>query len=112
LGLLAAGAEPGEIRDVLDATLAPLADLDEERRDRHLATRAAWFDQDGSVKRTARALGVHVNTVYGRLAGLDELFGPGWRRGRRRLELETSVRLQLLGTDLGSAVRNPQAPSR
>ncbi|WP_300009533.1 helix-turn-helix domain-containing protein [Pseudonocardia sp.] len=111
LGLLAAGAEPGQIRAVLDAVLAPLADLDEDRRTRHLATLVAWFDQDGSVKRTARALGVHVNTVYGRLAGLDELFGPGWRGGRHRLELETSVRLQVLGTDLGRTVSSTP-PSR
>lgn len=91
--------------------LAPLADLEENRRNRHLATLAAWFDQDGSVKRTARALGVHVNTVYGRLAGLDELFGPEWRGGRHRLELETSVRLQVLGTDLGRPVSSTP-PSR
>jgi hypothetical protein len=103
LGLLAAGGDPGEIKQVLDVTLAPLATLDEQRRERHLATLAAWFDQDASVKRTARALGVHVNTVYGRLAELDELFGPDWRGGRRRLEIETAVRLQVLGVDLGAA---------
>lgn len=100
LGRLAAGGEPGELRTVLDHALEPLAGVDPDRRDRLLATLAAWFDHDGSVKRTARALRVHVNTVYGRLDRLDELFGPGWRSGPRRLELETAVRLQLLGQDL------------
>lgn len=107
LGRLAAHAPPVEIADVLDEVLAPLAQVDTERRERLITTLSAWFDHDGSVRRAARALGVHVNTIYSRIDRLDELFGSQWR-GACRLEVETAVRLDLLGRDLGrSSSRGP-----
>lgn len=101
LAMLAAGAEPGEVADFVNRTLAPLLGVEPPTRDRLLTTLVAWFDHGGTVKRVARALDVHVNTVYGRLDKLDAILGPDWQDARR-LELETAVRLQLLGTGVDS----------
>jgi sugar diacid utilization regulator len=100
LPMLAAVAAANEIADFLDQALSPLLALEPRKRDRLLATLEAWFDHAGSSKRVARALGVHINTVYSRLEKLDEILGSGWQEGRRRQELETAVRLQLLGAEL------------
>jgi pimeloyl-ACP methyl ester carboxylesterase len=42
---------------------------------------------------TARTLGVHVNTLYQRIALLDRLLGPDWRQPPRSLDLHVLLRL-------------------
>ena len=45
-----------------------------------LATLKAFLDHDARAAPTARTLGVHVNTLYQRIALLDRLLGPDWRQ--------------------------------
>ena len=67
----------------------------------HLAERAA--DLSGTrvsaparPSATAPALGVHVNTLYQRLAVIDRVLGPAWRE--RALELQVLLRVRAART--------------
>lgn len=61
---------PGRARDHLAATLDPL-----DPHPELLATIRTLQERDGDRGRTARALGVHPNTVNNRLAKIKELLG-------------------------------------
>lgn len=60
-----------------------------------LVTLEAYFEQAG-LANTARVLGIHVNTLYGRIARLTNVLGPGWQESDRRLELNLAVRLNAI----------------
>ena len=58
---------------------------------------SVWSRVRGSAQRarpsaTAPALGVHVNTLYQRLAVIDRVLGPAWRE--RALELQVLLRVR------------------
>ncbi|GAA2218313.1 helix-turn-helix domain-containing protein [Micromonospora olivasterospora] len=78
--------------------IGPVLTWDAERRTELLETLALYLDQQGSPARTARALGVHVNTVLQRLDRVDELLGADWRTPERRFRVAIAVRLHRLVT--------------
>jgi GAF domain-containing protein len=61
-----------------------------------LVTLEAYFEQAGHLANTARALGIHINTLYGRIARLTTVLGPDWQESDRRLELNLAVRLNAI----------------
>jgi GAF domain-containing protein len=58
-----------------------------------LATLKAYLDHRCRAAPTARTLGIHVNTLYQRIALLDRLLGPDWRQPPRSLDLHVLLRV-------------------
>jgi len=102
-GLVFGGEEPAGLRGFLDRALGPVLEHDAQRGGALLETLAAFFAEAGQLNNTARALGVHVNTLYQRLERLDEVLGADWRKPDRRLELHLAVRLRALDERIGRA---------
>lgn len=99
-GLLFAGAAPGDLDRFIAATLGGLMAVDEERGTDLLHTLQVFLERNGHMANTARALHVHVNTLYQRLARLDALLGDDWREPGRRIELHAALRLRELSGQL------------
>jgi hypothetical protein len=75
------------------ARLAPLDELRPAARERLEATLREWLDNQGRIDDTARALGVHPQTVRYRLAQLRETFGPALDDAAGRFELALALRI-------------------
>lgn len=58
-----------------------------------VATLRTWLDEAGSASRTAERLSVHRQTVYHRLAQVEQATGLDLARGRDRLRLHLAVEL-------------------
>ncbi|HEX6341041.1 helix-turn-helix domain-containing protein [Umezawaea sp.] len=58
-----------------------------------LRTLHAFLDHGKRPAAAAAELGVHVNTLYQRLAVVDRLLGPSWREPDRALDLHLLLRL-------------------
>lgn len=58
-----------------------------------VATLRVWLDEAGSASRTAERLSVHRQTVYHRLAQVEQATGYDLSRGRDRLRLHLAVEL-------------------
>lgn len=118
LVLLVAGAGAAEVAEFVRRALAPLAAVGPAQRVRLMETLDIYCRHDGSVTAAARALGLHANSVYARIAQLDSILGPGWRGGGRRAELETAIRIYRAGTPRshahllgeGSTIERPTMP--
>jgi sugar diacid utilization regulator len=95
-GQMIGRAGPNELRTFLDHALGPVIDYDRQRGADLLTTLEAVLSQGGHLANSARALGIHINTLYQRLERLDQILGDGWRESDRRLELHLAVRLQAL----------------
>ncbi|MBP2471767.1 hypothetical protein JOF53_000639 [Crossiella equi] len=81
-----------ELRAQYERALGPV--LAQEARRPLLRTLRAYLDHGRRPGPTARALGVHVNTLYQRLDHLDRLLGRDWRDHPRALDLHVLVRLR------------------
>ena len=76
------------------ARLAPLDRVRPAVRERLEATLRGWLDNQGHVDDTARALGVHPQTVRYRLVQLRETFGPALDDAAGRFELAIALRVR------------------
>ncbi|WP_433296454.1 helix-turn-helix domain-containing protein [Pseudonocardia sp. CA-142604] len=76
-----------------DHELGPVLREQQRRSIPMLATMKAYLDHGGRVAPAARALGVHVNTIYQRVAVLDDLLGDSWRKPPRSLDLHILLRI-------------------
>lgn len=72
--LFVANAEASALHSYVSEILGPLLDGDESHRVL-LRTLQAFFDRDRSVRASARALGIHENTIRLRLGRVRELTG-------------------------------------
>jgi DNA-binding PucR family transcriptional regulator len=90
------GDSAADARAFIRELIGPVLTWDAERHTALLETLAQFLDQQGSPARTARGLGVHVNTVLQRLERLDELLGGDWRTPERLFRLSIAVRLHRL----------------
>jgi GAF domain-containing protein len=91
--LLDADARP-DLGQFVQRTLEALDDHDAATRAPLVPVVEAFIANDGHLARTARALHVHINTLYRRLERVDGLLGSGWRAGDQRLELALALRLR------------------
>jgi hypothetical protein len=80
--------------ELATARLAPLDGLRPATRERLEATLREWLDNQGRVDDTARALGVHPQTVRYRIAQLRETLGPALDEGAGRFELAIALRVR------------------
>ena len=91
LVLLADSVLAGELAA---ARLAPLLALRPAARERLTESLRAWLDCQGRVDETARALGVHPQTVRYRLNQLREAFGAALDDPQARFELALALRVR------------------
>jgi DNA-binding PucR family transcriptional regulator len=96
-------AGAGELRAFLTRTLGPVQAHDASHGTELHPTLEAFMAETGHLANTARRLGIHINTLYQRLARLDEVLGADWRESDRRLELHVAVRLEALQRELEPA---------
>ncbi len=80
--------------ELAEARLAPLRELRPAVRERLTESLRAWLDCQGRVDETARALGVHPQTVRYRLNQLREAFGAALDDPQARFELALALRVR------------------
>lgn len=84
---------PTDLRAFIHEMLGGLLGKGDEEAATLLATLETYFAEAGHLANTARALGIHINTLYGRITRLTTALGPDWQEADRRLELHLAVRL-------------------
>jgi hypothetical protein len=92
LAELALDDRDGVLAELRSSRLRPFEALSEAARARLESTLLAWLQQQGNRAATARALGVHEQTVRYRLNQLRELLGGALEDPQARFELELSLR--------------------
>ena len=92
LAALLLHAEPGLADELAARRLAPLDALPGTAPVRLAATLRAWLDHQGNVPATARALGIHPQTVRYRLRRLRALLGAQLADPAARFELALALR--------------------
>jgi hypothetical protein len=80
------------LTDLRRRALAPLETLTPRVRTRLLATLVAFLEHEGRMDPTARALGVHPQTVRYRVAQLRDVLGSAMDDPEGRLTLQIAVR--------------------
>ncbi|MGW4482213.1 helix-turn-helix domain-containing protein [Amycolatopsis sp. NPDC004368] len=97
VGVVLDNVGPEQLHRVVRRALGPLLDYDAEHRSALLATVECYFDRGQSPPAAARALGVHVNTLYQRLDRIDHVLdGAGWRDPENTLDLQVALQLYRL----------------
>ncbi len=91
-GILLSHTGPRELAGQLRRELGPLLAEERRRGVPLVATLTAYLENGQRPSATAPALGVHVNTLYQRLAVIDRVLGPAWRE--RALELQVLLRVR------------------
>ncbi|WP_067912759.1 PucR family transcriptional regulator [Actinomadura rubrobrunea] len=84
-------AAPDLARRLQFRVLAPLFELDAQRREQLLETLEQWLAVDGSVSAAATALYCHRNTVLNRLRRIEQLTGKNLSSPRDLIELGLAV---------------------
>jgi sugar diacid utilization regulator len=97
---------PTDLRAFIREVLSGLVSNSNAEAGTLLATLETYFEQAGHLANTARALGIHINTLYGRINRLTALLGADWQDSDRRLELNLAVRLNAIDRVL-SGYREP-----
>ena len=82
-----------ELQAQFDEILGAVVAEQKHRNVPMLATLKAFLDHGCRAAPTARALDIHVNTLYQRIALLDRLLGPDWRQPPRSLDLHVLLRV-------------------
>jgi DNA-binding PucR family transcriptional regulator len=82
-----------ELRAQFDEILGAVVAEQKHRNVPMLATLKEFLDHGCRAAPTARALDIHVNTLYQRIALLDRLLGPDWRQPPRSLDLHVLLRV-------------------
>lgn len=89
------GRNNEDITAFIDATLGALATSDASRASDLCHTLLAYLDAGRNASLTARALGVHVNTLRQRLDAISGAL-PDWQSDGRALDVHMALRLQRL----------------
>ncbi len=72
--------------------LGPILDHDARHHSALLATLETYLDCERNLAETARAVGLHYNTVKARIARVDDLLDGALHNPQRRLEIELAVK--------------------
>jgi hypothetical protein len=87
--------DASRIADYADQMLSQIAARAPRQKNELKRTLLVYFDTQHNIKRTADALGVHINTVRQRLDALREITG-GWDDPVKALELHVALRLSAI----------------
>ncbi len=82
------------VRGMVDRELGAVLVEEEHRSVPLMRTLHAFLDHGRRPAAAANELGVHVNTLYQRLAVIDRLLGENWREPDRALDLHLLLRLR------------------
>ncbi|MEU7043804.1 helix-turn-helix domain-containing protein [Streptomyces varsoviensis] len=82
-----------ELRAQYERLLGPVLREQDKRRLPLVETLHAYLDHGCRAASAARALHIHVNTLYQRLAVLDDLLGLDWREPPRSVDLQLLLRV-------------------
>ncbi len=93
-----------ELAGLIEAQLGPVLREEQRRGVPLLATMDAYLDLGRRHAASARALGIHVNTLYQRLDTIDRLLGDSWREGHRATDLHLVLRLRKSATSLDASL--------
>lgn len=104
LGLIFREGGEAECREFVDAVLGPFAELKPDQADELLRTLDVFIAADRRPAQTARALHVHVNTVYYRLKQLETLLGPAFETPNKLLDFRVALLARRLLTDVDLGV--------
>lgn len=97
LGSVLEATGPDRVRGVVDRALGPLLAYDAEHESALLPTVERFFACGRNPPAAARALGVHVNTVYQRLDRIDRVLGGrDWREPQGLWEMQMALQLHRL----------------
>lgn len=96
-GALLAGGD--QLRRFATRLLRPLVEYDEKHGASLVTTLAAFLDAAGSPTATARALNLHINSLYYRLQRLSELGGFDLDSPEVRFELQLALRILRTAAD-------------
>ncbi|QRP46421.1 GAF domain-containing protein [Amycolatopsis sp. FDAARGOS 1241] len=112
VGVVLEHAGPEQLHRVVRRALGPLLDYDAEHRSALLATVECYFDRGQSPPAAARALGIHVNTLYQRLDRIDRVLnGAGWREPEHTLDLQVALQLYRLMPASPAPARAARTPA-
>jgi hypothetical protein len=89
------GSDPSRIAAYARELLSQIAAKSPRQKDELKKTLLTYFDSQHQIKRTAEALGLHINTVRQRLEALREMTG-GWDDPVKALELHVALRLSAI----------------
>jgi PucR C-terminal helix-turn-helix domain len=103
LGLIALHDPDGVLRELRGVRLRALEHASERIRERLAPTLLTWLTEQGNRAATARALGVHEQTVRYRMNQLRELLGDALDDPQARFEMELSLRAEALGQGRSSS---------
>jgi len=92
---LVVGSDP-DVASYVERVLGPVVDYDAQRGSELVRTLEAWFASGTSLRRSATALHLHVNTVAQRLERVGSLLGEDWQQPEHALELQLALRLRRL----------------
>lgn len=82
-----------DVESLIRSQIGPLIQRDQSRGSHLLETLEVYLGRTQHHNTTARALGIHTNTLYQRLERIDELLGPDWRTPARSLDIQLALRL-------------------
>jgi sugar diacid utilization regulator len=81
-----------ELDAFLGAVIGPLLDEDRKKGSALCETLLAYLDHGHNARKTAAALGIHVNTIRQRFEAIRDLVGE-WAESPRSLEIHLALRL-------------------
>lgn len=84
-----------QLDTVFEELLGPLRAEQDRRGVPLLETVRVFLNQGSRPKAAAEQLGVHINTLYQRLATVDRTLGTHWREPRHSLDLQLLFRLRI-----------------
>ena len=87
------GTAPERVGQFMEHMLGDLRRWDHRQSADLVATLRAYFDNGGSIRRTATALHVHINTVKQRLERIDSVLAVDWRTPDFAFRLQVALRL-------------------
>ncbi|MDN6604267.1 GAF domain-containing protein [Brevibacterium sp.] len=90
------GSAPEHVERFMERMLGPLRRWDRRQSADLVTTLRTYFDHSGSIRRTATALSVHINTVKLRLERIDTVLDVDWRAPEYAFRLQVALRLDQL----------------
>lgn len=90
------GTAPDQAVGFMARMLDPLRAWDRSHSAELIDTLRGYFESGTSIRGTAAALSVHVNTVKQRLERVDHVLGEGWRGPEYAFRLQVALRLDAL----------------
>jgi DNA-binding PucR family transcriptional regulator len=101
-GLLFRREDQDELSRFTDRLLGPLIAYDARRGSSLIETLDAYLAEGGAFRATARRLGIHLNTLRGRLDRIEQLCGSDPRDAKTRLDLQIALEIARIAGQNGS----------